>query len=140
MSLPRRRQKKQRGAPDLTQEIRPPGVSSSEHGQTSQITEPTIISTRETEQIIAELLATIGHEFRTPLAAIKGYSSLLLRQEDRLSAEERREFLLFIQQAGQRLETLTNRLLQMTHLEAGMFQIDSSFVDISTLTREAIAQ
>lgn len=140
MNLPRR-QRKKRYAPGVKKEQIPLSVSQLESEQPPQTREETaVISVRETEQIIAELMGTIGHEFRTPLAAIKGYSSMLLRQEDQLSDEERREFLQFIQQAGQRLETLTNRLLQMTNLEAGTFQIDSSFVDIPTLTREAIVR
>ena len=58
------------------------------------------------EQFILELLATISHEFRTPLATIQGYADMLLRQEALLASEERRDFLLAIQEAGTRLASL----------------------------------
>jgi len=47
---------------------------------------------REMELLKAELLATVSHELRSPLASIKGYAATLLRHEDRISREERREF------------------------------------------------
>lgn len=93
---------------------------------------------QETVLPFTELLATLGHEFRTPLAAIKGYSSMLLRQEEQLSPEERREFVQAIQEAGQRLELLTERLLEMTNLEAGAIQLDKGIVDMLPLVQESI--
>ena len=80
------------------------------------------------EQSIAELLAAISHEFRTPLTAIKGYSSMLLRQDDQLSAEERQEGLRVIQDASGHLETLTDRLLEITSLETGTFRFDQRII------------
>ena len=74
---------------------------------------------QETEQLLVELLATIGHEFRTPLTVINGYTSTLMRQALQLSLEEHREFLQVILQAGKRLEVLTERLLEIAELETG---------------------
>ena len=94
---------------------------------------------QETERLLVELLATVGHEFRTPLTVINGYTSTLLRQEQQLSPAEQHEFLQVIQQAGKRLEFLTDRLLEIAQLEAGAFQIEYSLVDVASLAREAIA-
>jgi signal transduction histidine kinase len=91
------------------------------------------------ERLLVELLATIGHELRTPLTIINGYTSMLLRQDQQLSPAEQHEFLQMIQQAGGRLEFLTDRLLEIAQLEAGVFQLDYSLVDISALAREAIS-
>lgn len=44
-----------------------------------------------------------------------------------------------IQQAGNRLEFLTERLLEIAELEAGRVQIEYHLVDIPSLAREAIA-
>lgn len=93
---------------------------------------------QETEQLLVELLATIGHEFRTPLMVINGYTSTLLRQAQQLAAEEQREFLQVILQAGKRLETLTERLLELAQLEIGAFQLEYSLVDVASLARQAI--
>lgn len=86
----------------------------------------------------AELLATISHELRSPLASIKGYTDTLLRYERRISHEERQEFLVAIQQASNRLELIIDRMLELSHLESGAIQIASSAVDVVRLVREAI--
>src|SRR5947209_5911348 len=76
------------------------------------------------EHLITELLNTIGHEFRTPLAVIKGYSSMLLLHEERLSPEERRELHSAIQQAGTQLGILLDQVLEFAQLESGAVQLD----------------
>jgi signal transduction histidine kinase len=86
----------------------------------------------------AELLATISHELRTPLASIKGYTDTLLRQDERISREERVEFLAAIQQASNRLELIIDRMLELSHLETGAIEITSSAVDAVHVVQEAI--
>ena len=57
------------------------------------------------ELLKAELLGTVSHELRGPLASIKGYAATLLRHEHRLAREERHQFLLAIHEASDRLES-----------------------------------
>jgi len=94
----------------------------------------------QSERLLVELLATISHEFRTPLTVINGYTSMLLTRDQQLSPEEQHEFLQMIQQAGKRLEALTDRLLEIAEIEAGAFQLDYSLIDIPALARAAIAR
>ena len=47
------------------------------------------------ELLKAELLATVSHELRSPLASIKGHAATLLRHERRISREGRHEYLLY---------------------------------------------
>ncbi len=93
---------------------------------------------REMELFKAELLATVSHELRSPLASIKGYAATLLRHERRISREERREFLLAINEASDRLEVIVNRLLEVSQLETGTIEIDRVPVNLVFLVREAI--
>jgi two-component system phosphate regulon sensor histidine kinase PhoR len=76
-------------------------------------------SLREMELLKAELLATVSHELRSPLASIQGYAATLLRHERRISREERHEFLLAITQASDRLAGVIDRLLEMSQWETG---------------------
>jgi signal transduction histidine kinase len=92
----------------------------------------------KTEQQLIELLATIGHEFRTPLSVIDGYSLTLLRRARQLTQEEHDEFLKTIQQASKHMEFLVTRLIEVAELEAGVFQLTWNLVDIPSLVREAI--
>lgn len=93
---------------------------------------------REMELLKAEMLATVSHELRSPLASIKGYAATLLRHERRIPREERHEFLVAINDAGNRLEVIINRLLEMSQLETGTISIERTTVDPAHLVREAI--
>lgn len=96
-------------------------------------------SLREMELLKAELLGTVSHELRSPLASIKGYAATLLRHERRISREERHQFLLAITEASDRLEVIIQRLLEVSQLETGEVTIDRSPVDMSYLLKESIA-
>jgi signal transduction histidine kinase len=93
---------------------------------------------REMELLKAELLATVSHELRSPLASIKGYAATLLRHEQRISREERREFLLAINEASDRLGVVIDRLLEMSQLETGTITITRAPVNPVHLVREAL--
>ena len=93
---------------------------------------------RETESFKAELLATMGHELRGPLAAIKGYVATLLRHERRISREERHQLLLAIVAASDHLELLVERFLELSQLETGAIRIERFPVDVALLALEAI--
>lgn len=124
---------------------------SKEPGETKDVPQRKVLQPLETrpatgaafqdaEHLIVEFLNTIGHEFRSPLAVIKGYSSMLLRYEEQLSPEERRELHSAIQGAGTQLGILLDQLLELAQLEAGAVQLDEGTVDISSLMREAITK
>ena len=93
---------------------------------------------RDMELLKAELLATVSHELRSPLASIKGYAATLLRHERRISREERHEFLLAITEASDRLAAVIDRLLEMSQLETGDITIELTAVNLAYLVREAI--
>ncbi|MFL5626308.1 MAG: sensor histidine kinase [Ktedonobacteraceae bacterium] len=92
----------------------------------------------EMDLLKAELLATVSHELRSPLASIKGYAATLLRHGRRISHEERYDFLLAIQEASNRLETIVDRLLEVSQLETDAIHIELSPTDVVRLAREAI--
>jgi signal transduction histidine kinase len=91
------------------------------------------------ELLKAELLGTVSHELRGPLASIKGYAATLLRHEHRLAREERHQFLLAMNEASDRLEVIIERLLDLSQLETGQAALDRSPVDMARLANEAIA-
>jgi two-component system phosphate regulon sensor histidine kinase PhoR len=100
------------------------------------------IAQRKAEQanelLKAELLATVSHELRSPLASIKGYTTTLLRHEKRISPEERHEFLVAISSASTRLETIVNRLLEASQLETQTIHFEPVQVNLIHLVQEAL--
>ena len=86
----------------------------------------------------AELLATVSHELRSPLASIKGYASTLLRHERLLPRDERHQFLLAINEGTNRLEYIVDRLLEMSQLETDALVLNIAPIDVSLLAREAM--
>ncbi|HLG76954.1 MAG TPA: HAMP domain-containing sensor histidine kinase [Ktedonobacteraceae bacterium] len=94
--------------------------------------------TRKMDLLKAELLATVSHELRSPLAAIKGYAGTLLRYGPRISREEQHEFLTAIDDASSRLEVVIDRLLEISQLETGTISLHYTQIDLMHLIREAI--
>lgn len=93
---------------------------------------------QQMELLKAELLASVSHELRSPLASIQGYAATLLRHERRIGREERHEFLLAIHDASQRLEVIIDRLLEMSQLETETLPLKRAPVNLVYLAREAI--
>ena len=90
------------------------------------------------ELLPAELLATVGHEFRGPLATISGYAATLLRHDQQLSPEERQDFLGAISEASAHLGTLVDRFLELAQLETETATFTPAAVDLVALAHEAI--
>lgn len=95
-------------------------------------------SCKEMDLFKAELLATISHELRSPLASIKGYAATLLRYERRLPREERHQFLLAINEGTIRLERIVERLLEISQLETEAITLQMSSVNVPLLVQEAM--
>ena len=64
----------------------------------------------------SEFLANVTHEFRTPMAAILGYTDLLASTS--LPSHEQREFLEAIQGNGRALMELIDDILDLSQIEA----------------------
>jgi signal transduction histidine kinase len=93
---------------------------------------------READNLKTELLGTVSHELRSPLATIKGYAATLLKYEKRLDAAERREFLEAIVEASDRLAGVIEQMLEFSQLEAANTPFQRGPVDLGRLAREAV--
>lgn len=75
----------------------------------------------------------IAHEFRTPLTAIKGYSSFLVESKN-LTYEESR-FAGNIRTSAERLVVLVNDFLEVSRLQSGKLKIEQTNLDIRKIVK-----
>ena len=84
------------------------------------------------DQISAEQLASLSHEFRTPLNGVLGMSRLL--EGTRLTAEQR-AYAAAIRESGEHLLTLVNDVLDFAKLGAGKIDLHMGEVEVEGLLR-----
>jgi signal transduction histidine kinase len=88
----------------------------------------------------SKLLSTVCHELRTPLAIIRGYTTLLLDYDSRLKNGEKREYVESIDKATSRLVELVDHILDVSRLKSGLLKLEKTLISVSKLTREAVAE
>ena len=71
-----------------------------------------------------EFLASVGHELSTPLTYLIGYIQILMREG--LSNEERKKYLLIVQEESQRMKYLVRNLLDLARLDENQFVVEKS--------------
>ena len=57
-----------------------------------------------------EIVSTVSHELRSPLTSVKGYTSLLLSQWDRITDEQKQEMLEQVKHDADRVHRLITEL------------------------------
>jgi two-component system, OmpR family, sensor histidine kinase KdpD len=93
----------------------------------------------EAERVRNILLASISHDFRTPLASILGAATSLIDYGARLPEPARRDLLAQIKDEAEHLDGMVRNLLAMTRVEAGGLEINRDWVDIRELFDRAVA-
>src|SRR5207247_10488822 len=93
---------------------------------------------RELDEFKTTLLAAVGHEVRTPLAAIEGYASTLLQEDVTWSPADQRHFLQTISGEADRLAQLASNLLDVSRQEAGLLVLNRVPTRVQDLVAETI--
>lgn len=91
----------------------------------------------EIEQLKNELVSTVSHELKTPLAAIKAYTSTL-RANPSLYQSHRDEFLGVVEQQADRLSRLVDDMLLVTRVESGQLLRRRVMVTLDSIIDEAL--
>jgi two-component system sensor histidine kinase KdpD len=77
----------------------------------------------ETERLRSSLLSAVSHDLRTPLAAIFGAGTELLRDGARLDQPSRQELVSAIVEESERLNQLVTNLLDVARLDGGAIEV-----------------
>ncbi len=84
----------------------------------------------------SDFIAEMVHELRTPLAALKASTSLLLRPD--LPGEKRADIVSTMQSETERLIRLTSDFLDLARLESGRTRLDTTRFDMHKLLLESV--
>lgn len=84
----------------------------------------------------SDFLANMSHELRTPLNSILGYAQLLQRYN--LPSQKKSNALDAIEQSGQHLLSLINEILDLSKIEAGQLQLQSTSFNLQTMLENLV--
>lgn len=97
-----------------------------------------LLSESETEKMRANLLRSISHDLRTPLAVIIGDSSLYLDEKSHLSESEKTELLTNIHEEADWLLSIVENLLAITRIREDGFSIITRTETLEEVIAEAL--
>ncbi|NEW89161.1 sensor histidine kinase KdpD [Rhodopseudomonas sp. WA056] len=93
----------------------------------------------ETERVRNTLLASISHDFRTPLASILGSATSMLSYGDKIDAAGQRDLLGNIRQEAEALDEMVRNLLSITRIEAGALELRRDWLDLREIAARVAA-
>jgi PAS domain S-box-containing protein len=97
---------------------------------------------REVDRMKDDFISTVSHELRTPLTPIKGYASLLLRRNDEIPPERRREALQSILERADHMHRLVEDLLLASRVansgERRLPEVGRQPVDVGHVAEKAL--
>lgn len=95
---------------------------------------------RELNEFKSRFVATVSHEYRTPLATILSSAELLERYGDQFTEEKRRKHYSRIQSSVHVLTELVNDVLTISKIEAGKQGFNPSTLDLEKFCRELVEE
>lgn len=88
------------------------------------------------DRLKSEFVSSVSHELRTPLTTIKTLTRVL--QRNKISAEEREEFLETIAVECDRQIDFVQTLLDLSRIESGAYKVFLQKTDVVEVLREAV--
>ena len=86
----------------------------------------------------AEIASMIAHEIRGPVATVRGIAGTSLTHYERLSDDERREFLGMIETESRRLLTTVDQMSIALKLDAGSLRLNLIAQDLADMVRAGV--
>jgi len=97
-----------------------------------------LTSERRLDDEKSDMISTISHELRTPMAAVYGAARTLLEREDELTWEQRRQMLEMVAEQATRLSEITEAVLLATQLDRNTLSVETEPVDLGELARSTV--
>jgi signal transduction histidine kinase/DNA-binding NarL/FixJ family response regulator len=94
---------------------------------------------KELNQFRSQIIATVSHEYRTPLTAIWAAASTLKLHGEKLGADRQARCLEIIEQKSRRLKQLVEDMLAMQECEANKMLFQPTAMDLVAFITEIVA-
>jgi len=91
------------------------------------------------ERSRADLVTTVAHELRSPLASIKGFTATLLARWERFSDEQKQVMLATVNADADRVSRLLTELLDVSRIDAGRLELHPQVVDVVAAVQRVVA-
>ena len=92
----------------------------------------------ETERVRNTLLASISHDFRTPLSSILGAATSLIDYGDKLDTAAKQDLLGQIKQETESLDEMVRNLLAITRIDAGALELRRDWIDLREIVERVV--
>jgi K+-sensing histidine kinase KdpD len=95
---------------------------------------------QQAERMRSEVMATLSHELRMPLSAIKGYATALMLDEIPWDETQRKEFLFQIVTACDDMESMVLDMLDSALIEVEQLKLEMQPARLQNIAREIAAE
>ena len=93
----------------------------------------------ETERVRNTLLASVSHDFRTPLSSILGSATSLINYGDQLNAAAKKDLLVQIKKEAEDLDEMVRNLLAITRIDAGALELRRDWIDLREVAERVVS-
>jgi PAS domain S-box-containing protein len=90
------------------------------------------------EEEKSDLVATISHELRTPMATVYGAATTLLHRDDELDRDQRRKLLEMLAAEAKRLADITEEVLLTSQIDHGDVRVDRRPIEVGEVVQTTI--
>jgi two-component system, OmpR family, sensor histidine kinase KdpD len=93
----------------------------------------------ETERVRNTLLASVSHDFRTPLSSILGAATSLIDFGDKLDRAATKDLLGQIKTEAEGLDGMVRNLLAITRIDAGALELRIDWIDLREVVGRVVS-
>ncbi|HET7165289.1 MAG TPA: sensor histidine kinase KdpD [Pseudolabrys sp.] len=93
----------------------------------------------ETERVRNTLLASVSHDFRTPLSSILGSATSLIDYGNQLEETAKKDLLGQIKKEAEDLDEMVRNLLAITRIDAGALELRRDWIDLREVAERVVS-
>ena len=84
-------------------------------------------------------MASVSHDFRTPLSSILGSATSLIDYGDKLNEATKKDLLGQIKKEAEDLDVMVRNLLAITRIDAGALELRRDWIDLREVAERVVS-